>query len=116
MLDYTTDIFHYASEVEVFSGFLLGQNGATTKQQREHSIDMSARQERNVSYTKQSIVWGLDGTSQDESLARSLACFFVGLTENRTRPKVGALVSFGWVAATVCLDEVNRLHSGNLTF
>ena len=52
---------------------------------------------------------GESGGSQD-ALERSIACLAVAVNTTRVRKKVGALVSFAWVAAGVCLREVERFQ------
>ena len=109
MLTYTTRDSSYVSEVEVFSGILLGRFGALSKRQKEYSSAMKEKHERDVAYTVSCIRSGIEGNGEEEALARSMACLFVGLTKDRTHKRVGALVSFGWVAAAVCLSEVDKM-------
>lgn len=53
---------------------------------------------------------GGGGGGKREALERSIACLAVGVNATRVRKKVGALVSFAWVAAGVCLREVEKLQ------
>lgn len=99
---------HHLSEVEVFSGSILGKTGGQSKRQRENAINMKEKNERDVAYTIACIVRDEDGKSSTEALERSIACLHVGCNLVRVRKKVGALVSFGWVAAAVCLQEVEK--------
>ena len=131
MRAYSTHPPHFISEVEVFAGAILGKNGAQSKRQREFSISMKEKHERDVAYTvacirqgdeydddyneavKESVFGGggaVGGGGKREALERSIACFSVGVNTTRVRKKVGALVSFAWVAAGVCLREVERLR------
>lgn len=51
----------------------------------------------------------LGGT--DEALERSLACFYVAVNESgMVVPKLGPLKSFAYVAAAVCLQEVEKFR------
>lgn len=132
MLAYSTHPPHFISEVEVFAGAILGKNGAQSKRQREFSVSMKEKHERDVAYTVACIRHGDEydddsnegtegsvfsggaggGGGKREALERSIACLAVGVNTTRVRKKVGALVSFAWVAAGVCLREVERLRGG----
>lgn len=100
------------SEVEVFCGTILGTNGAQSKRQKEFSATMKEKHDRDVSYTVACITHGDEG-DRTEALERSLACLEVALFSNTTvrQRKIGALVSFGWIAASVCLKEVDYFRS-----
>jgi hypothetical protein len=51
-----------------------------------------------------------DGAERsEESLERSLACFAASLEERIVFKKHGQLLSFKYIAAAVCLREVERL-------
>ena len=108
MFHYSSRPLHHLSEVEVFSGSILGKNGGQSKRQRENAINMKEKHDRDVAYTVACIVRDADGTSSTEALERSIACLDVGCNRVRVRKKVGALVSFGWVAAAICLQEVEK--------
>lgn len=107
-MNYSTHPLHFISEVEVFAGCILGKNGAQTKRQREYSTEMRDKHNRDVEYTVRCIKQGDGDVSKDEALERSLACLYVARRPGQTRPKVGVLVSFAWVAAAVCLQEVEN--------
>lgn len=110
MLEYSSHPMHFVSEVEVFAGAVIGKNGAQTKRQRETSTSMKEKHDRDVAYTVQCILQGEEqDTSQEEALARSIACLDVAVHERRTMKRFGRLVSFTWVAAAVCLKEVEKL-------
>lgn len=112
MFSYSTHPKQPLSEVEVFCGTILGTNGAQSKRQREFSATMKEKHERDVSYTVACITHGDDG-DRTQALERSLACLQVALFSNTMvrQKKVGALVSFGWIAASVCLKEVDYFKS-----
>ncbi|KFY03027.1 hypothetical protein V490_00321 [Pseudogymnoascus sp. VKM F-3557] len=66
------------SEREVFVGNILGKSGAQNKRQHELSISMKERFNEDLTYIVNCIV--KDGAARsEESLARSIACFKVGL-------------------------------------
>ena len=109
MLQYSEHPPHFISEIEVFSGNILGKNGAQSKRQREFSKTMTEKHERDVEYTVFSITRDDDGKSSEEALERSIACLYVACNVVRVRKKVGSLVSFAWIAAAVCLKQVEKL-------
>lgn len=112
MLQYSTHPPHFITEVEVFSGNILGKNGAQSKRQREFSKTMKEKHDRDIEYTVMCITRG-DGDGDNggaEALERSIACLHVACKTVRVRKKVGALVSFVWIAAAVCLKEVQKLQ------
>ncbi|KAI4114603.1 MAG: hypothetical protein LQ345_004646 [Seirophora villosa] len=109
MREYSSHPIHFASEVEVFAGTLIGKNGAQSKRQREFSKSMKDKHDRDVAYTVQCILQGEEQEfSKEEALARSMACLDVAVHERRTFKRFGRLVSFTWVAAAVCLKEVEK--------
>lgn len=114
MLQYSTHPPHFITEVEVFSGNILGKNGAQSKRQREFSKTMKEKHDRDMEYTVMCITRGDgDGDGENgraEALERSIACLNVACKTVRVRKKVGALVSFVWIAAAVCLKEVQKLQ------
>lgn len=110
MRSYSTHPNHYLSEVEVFCGSILGKIGAPSKRQRENSIGMKDKHERDVAYTVACINQGEENDRRAEALERSIACLDVACTTTRVRRKAGTLVSFGWIAAAVCLREVERFQ------
>ena len=113
MFEYSTHPPHHISEVEVFSGLIIGKHGAQNKRQRESSVSMKEKHERDVEYTVRSMLQGEDNSGTEEALERSIACLWVGCNVVRPRKKVGTLVSFGWVAAAVCLREVKKFRRGH---
>jgi hypothetical protein len=117
------------SEVEVFVGNILGKTGALTTRQRELSLSMKEHFEDELSFIvgcitnksshlydaedEESIADGaMDGAEQ--TLALSMACLWVGLNESAKVWEFGKrgrveLRSFGYVAAAVCLKQVERV-------
>ena len=116
MQSYSPHPSHTISEVEVFGGNILGKNGAQSKRQRESSVDMKDKHERDVAYTVLCIKQGENDSSGEEALERSVACLYVATTSTKVRKKVGRLVSFGWIAAAVCLKEVEKLPGSDVLF
>jgi len=119
------------SELEVFSGNILGKDGGlTSRRVREANKGMKEQFNRNVAET---IHWITDGAEDEEqsietfgidnstlhldstvALERSLACLHLGLLEPGMHVrKVGPLHSFVYVAAAVCLSEVGKFRAAN---
>lgn len=71
---------------------------------------MTDKFDRDTKYITDWIKGG-EGDDEDGALERSIACLHVGMTERTSRRKVGALESFKYVAAGVCLKEVEKLGS-----
>ncbi|KAK4553479.1 hypothetical protein LTR86_009536 [Recurvomyces mirabilis] len=113
------------SEMEVFSGSILGrQGGAQGKPLRELSKNMRKRFEPVVDYAVKRIIYG-DGTikmitdlddlydvpaeRELEALPRAIACFKVAVEEAGWVDKhAGEMKSFAYVAMRVCLQELQR--------
>ena len=112
MFEYSTHPPHCISEVEVCSGVIIGKYGAQSKRQREFSVSMKEKYERDVEYTVRSMLQGEDNSGTDAALERTIACLWVGCNVVRPRNKVGTLISFGWVAAAACLKEVEKFRRG----
>lgn len=121
------------TELEVFCGTILGKDGSLpSRRSRDASFDMKDKFERDVAWTIEWITRGdvdpeeepageddgeYDGFSNvvtggnNEALERSIACFAVATEgEGRFFPVVGSLKSFRYVAAAVCLREVERFQ------
>jgi hypothetical protein len=94
------------SELEVCVGSIIGKNGMQSKRQREESVSMKDKHERDVTYIVKCIREGYDSDEGAESLERSMACLSIAANGPNYRPRVGTLVSFGWIAAAICLQEV----------
>ena len=106
MFQYSTHRAHHLTEKEVFLGKIINsKSGAATKRQRELSLVMKERFNREV---RETIAWIREG---GEALERSLACLYVAQRGEKS-PRQGRLNielhSFGWVAAAVCLEEVEK--------
>lgn len=90
-------------------GDILGRTGARNREQRELSTSMKESYERDVLFTINSIFKD-GGVHSDEALERSMTCFAVGLEEDGTAAAYkgagGELRSFMYVAASVCLREL----------
>ena len=109
MREYSTHPSHLVTEEEVFCGSLLGKNGAQSRSQRESSITMKDKYERDVAYIVQWIIHVENGDDNTEAMARSIACLDVGRRNHKVWKRVGKpLVSFQWIAASVCLREVEK--------
>ena len=116
MFQYSNHPNHFVSEIEVFSGNILGKTGSQSKRQREFSKSMKEKHDRDMEYTMLCITRG-DGDNGSEALERSIACLYVACNIPRMRRKVGTLASFTWIAAAVCLKEVEKLrHVGTNLF
>ena len=101
------------TELEVFAGNILGKTGNQTKQQKDLSSTMKDRFEKDVEFLINNIV--KDGAEPSmDALERSVACFEVSFEIGRTRKKSEQLVSFKYVAAAVCLKEIERCNGGRL--
>ena len=71
---------------------------------------MKDKHERDVNYTVACIMQGNEKDGRVEALERSIACLAIACRTSRVRRKVGTLVSFGWIAAAVCLKEVEKFQ------
>ena len=69
---------------------------------------MKDKFERDTRYITEWIRGG-EGDDEDGALERSIACLRVGMNGPTRRRKFGTLRSFAWVAAAVCLKEVEKL-------
>ncbi len=107
--EYSSQPSRPLSELEVFVGNILGKSGAQTKKQRELSISMQQRFNEDLGYIVSCIVNDGDERSE-ESLAMSIACFEAGLETVKKGLRTGAeWVSFRYVAAAVCMKEVDKV-------
>lgn len=111
MTQYSTHPVHPLQEKEVFVGNIIGKTGAQSKRQRENSVSMKEKFERDVAFTISCIIKDpTTGRESAEALERSIACLAVAMEEKLARKKVGVLTSFKYVAAAVCLKEVERFQ------
>ena len=107
--EYSSQPSRPLSELEVFVGNILGKTGAQSKKQHELSISMKERFKDDLGYIVNCIVKD-DNERSEESLARSIACFEVGLEAEKKGLRAGGeLVSFRYVAAAVCMREVDKV-------
>lgn len=118
---YSTHPAHPLQELEVFAGVIIGKNGAQSKRQKEYSKGMREKFEEDVTFTVERIV-GRVGDRAEDSLERSIACLSLSVEreeregertyDRRYERSAGRLRSWGWVAASVCLREVERFTLG----
>jgi hypothetical protein len=106
MVDYSDHPHRPLTELEVFVGNILGRTGAQSKNQRELSTSLKEKFDDDAAYFVQCIVKDGDEHS-GEALERSMACLAVSL-EDRSLGREN-LQSFKYLAAAVCLREVERL-------
>jgi len=115
MKNYSDHPLRPISELEAFIGNILGAQGSQSRRQRDLSVPMKEAFDRDVSF----IVGCIRGTKEDgnetsdQALERSIACFSVSLGEV-THVMMGGrknepLVSFRYIAAAVCLREMERV-------
>jgi hypothetical protein len=96
------------SELEAFIGNILGKTGSQTKHQRELSTTMKERFDEDAAFIVNCIVRD-GGERSDEALERSMACLAVSLDDKYSYKRRDQLLSFKYVAAAVCLRELERL-------
>jgi hypothetical protein len=100
------------SEIEVFSGQIVGSTGFQSKKTRNYMISMREEFDRHVAHTVDSIRMDNEGNTH-EALPRAVACLAVGVEEEGYRVrKVGYLKSWKYVAAAVCLEELEKFIPG----
>ncbi len=117
MSQYSTHPLRPLKELEVFVGTIMGKNGILNKRQRELSTDMKEKFDRDVSFVVDCITKdNEDGVRDEEALERSIACLAVAMEDEAPKTKVGALESFKYIAAAVCLKEVERFQGWSSTF
>lgn len=101
------------SELEAFIGNILGVTGSQSKKQRDLSVTMKEAYDRDTAFIVSCILNDDEGDHARDALERSIACFAVGLTENGKSSKgagrrgKASLESFGYIAAAVCLRELD---------
>ena len=109
MFHYSTHRAHHLTEKEVFLGTIIGRKGAATKRQRDQGMVMKEHFNREV---RETISWI---RADENALERSLACLSLGREikkERRGRFEL-ELHSFGWIAAAICLEEMDKYQSGS---
>ncbi|KAL2060352.1 hypothetical protein VTL71DRAFT_9747 [Oculimacula yallundae] len=108
MINHSEHTLHAVSELEAFIGNILGRTGAQTKNQRELSTTMKERFDEHSAFIVNCIV--KDGSEwSEESLERSMACLEVSLEKKTVYKRHENLMSFRYLAAGVCLREVERV-------
>ncbi|RDL29987.1 RNA-dependent RNA polymerase [Venustampulla echinocandica] len=108
MVEYGQHPSRPLSELEVFVGDILGKTGVQNRHQREQSKTMKERFEEDTTFIVNCIL--RDGEEwSDEALARSIACLAVSLTDTGSSKRRENLLSFKYVAAAICLREVQKL-------
>jgi hypothetical protein len=111
MHSYALHPSHPLHEVEVVSGCVLGSTNI--RRLKDRASDMRMRYAEVVAYTCARIREGDSEDDEDEALARSLACLEIAVDEPSLKVgKKGGLESFGYVAASVFLEELKRFHTG----
>lgn len=107
MTEYAPNYRHPLSELEVFIGQIVGKTTAQNRRHRDLSTSMKERFDESVASTVDHII--RDGTKiADDSLERSMACLAVALDRVKKTRKGDTLVSFKYIAAAVCLKEVEK--------
>lgn len=103
------------SELEVFTGTILGKNGGLpSRRLRETSATMKQEFEDHCAHYVACIARSVEdaGARGAEALERSIACLSVALLEGEVLPRIGRLVSWRYVCAAVCLREVEKFMNG----
>jgi hypothetical protein len=111
MAEYSEHPHRPVSELEAFVGNILGKTGSQTKHQRELSTNLKERFDNDVAFIVNCIIRE-DAESMEhspEALEKSMACLAVSLEEGRVSARKGQIVSFKYVAAGICLREVERV-------
>ncbi|KAK2861302.1 hypothetical protein FQN49_004341 [Arthroderma sp. PD_2] len=107
------------TEYEIFVGTILGHGHKQRRRDKEISKDMRESYNRLVNFTLSMIRDTESGGI--EALERSIACFWVAINEHSLSQKPGLrnanqekLLSFPWIAAMACLDEVDKFQRSTL--
>jgi hypothetical protein len=99
-------------EVEVVSGCMLGS--VFVRRLKDMVGTMRDSFGENIAYIRNRIRMDEEGNSE-EALPRAIACLAVAMKERGLKVgKDGRLVSFRYVAASICLEELERFHGGLL--
>lgn len=105
------------TELEVFSGNILGKKErSSTRAIREANKEVQERFDRDVSDIARRIVRGdgeWEGPDDAEALPRAIACLKVALETDGWENQV-MLRSWKYVAAAVCLEQLNVYRLGQL--
>jgi hypothetical protein len=107
MFEFAFHRCHHLTEKEVFLGTIIAKRGAGTKRQRDLAVVMKERFNREV---REVNAWIHTG---DDALERAMACLFVGkdARKDATHRVNVDMVSFGWIVAATCLQEVQHYLS-----
>jgi hypothetical protein len=110
MIDFSRHPNRPLSELEAFVGNILGQSGVPTRRERDDANTMKEKFEEDSLYIVNLILKDGDEWHR-ESLERSMACLAVSLEDSPTRAHRGEehILSFKYVAAAICLREVEML-------
>lgn len=110
MINFSDNPLRPLSELEAFIGNILGKTGAQNRIQHDISEKMKERVDENNRFIVNYIL--KEGAEHSkEALERSIACLAVSLDQNTVRRK-DQLLSFKYVAAAVCLKQVERFYGG----
>lgn len=110
MTDYSDNPLRPLSELEAFVGNILGKTGAQNRIQHDTSVKMKERVDENNRFIVNCIL--KEGAEHStEALERSIACLAVSLDQHTIKRK-DQLLSFKYVAASVCLKQVEKLYGG----
>jgi len=109
MIDYSEHPVRPLTELEAFIGNILGKTGAQSKHQRELSTNMKDKFEEDSLFIVNCILKE-DGDWSEDSLERSMACLAVSLEPPKKYRKQEQLLSFKYVAAAICLREVESFE------
>ncbi|KAI9048250.1 hypothetical protein LZ554_008045 [Drepanopeziza brunnea f. sp. 'monogermtubi'] len=109
MHDYSGHPRRALTELEAFAGTIFGQSGAASRNQRELTTTLKEQFEGDSLWITNYIL--RDGEDwSEEALARTLACFCVSLEDRPTTHSAEEqLVSFKYLAASLCLREVDKI-------
>ena len=113
MYQYALDPHRPLTELEVFLGIVMGKDGGLpSRRAREIANSMRDHFNEAVHYTMDYILQGGEEDEIEGALERSLACLEVALEEDdddeELDKKIGKLQSFGYLAATISLRQVQQ--------
>jgi hypothetical protein len=113
--DYSLHPGHPLHELEAVSGCALGS--IFNRRLKDSIHAMREQFSRDINHTRSAIRTDDDGNI-DEALPRSIACLWVAVNTEGLKKiwdgKEVRLKSFGYVAAAVCLQELEIFHGGHL--
>lgn len=109
--EYSDHPLRQLSELEAFMGNIIGKTGGQNRKQRESSQKMKEKVEENNHFIIKCILKNGREYSE-EALERSMTCLAVSLEEGDKKRKTDSLLSFKYLAASVCLRQVQRFAIG----